>query len=194
MKLSLPAVMAFVAAFASAQQPQAPKSSTASIAWGTPVNGLRLGASFGSDPAKPTLRVVFENVGPTVQDVLIGTKTGRGPIYDMKFTATAPDGKEREGLHISAFSSVGGMVVPIFVRLNAGEKSDLEFPLKEIVYTSPTTVRLDALVKQGYSVRVRFEVKQASDDWAKQQTAGDWAKLSRPWIGTVSSGEVSPAR
>jgi hypothetical protein len=169
-------------------------SAANSIAWGPTVNGLRLGASFGSDPAKPTLRVVFENVGPTVQDVLIGHNSGE-PIYDsLTFITTATGGRSQEGAHISAFSSVGGMVVPIFVRLNAGEKSDLEFPLKEIIYTSPTSVRLDALVKQGYSVRVRFEVKQASADWAKQQTAGDWAKLSWPWIGTMSSAEVSPAR
>jgi hypothetical protein len=156
-----------------------------SIAWGTPVNGLRLGAAFGSDPVKPTLRVVFENVSPTVQDVLIGAETGRGPIYEMKFIATAPDGKEREGLHISAFSGIGGFVGPLSAHLNAGESHEIQFPLKDILYTLPTTARLDALVRQGYSVRVRFEVKQAS---------ADWAKLSYPWIGTVTSGKLSPAR
>jgi|SRR3974377_1405540 len=186
MKLSLPAVMAFVAAFASAQQaPPPPNSSTASVAWGPSVNGLRLGAAFGADPAKPTLRVVFQNVGSAVQDVLIGAESGRGQMYDMKFIATAPDGKEREGLHISAFWPIGGFVGPVSVRLNAGERHELQFPLKDIIYTSPTTVRLDALVKQGYSVRVRFEVQQAS---------ADWAKLSYPWTGVVTSGEVSPAR
>jgi hypothetical protein len=149
-----------------------------SIAWGSAVNGLRLGAAFGPDPSKPTLRVVFQNVGPAFKDVLTGAATGRGPIYDMKFIATAPDGKKREGLHSSAFSAVGGMVVPISVRLNAGETHELEFPLKDIIYTSQTTVRLDALTKQGYSVLVRFEVQQAS---------AEWAKLSAPWLGTVSS-------
>jgi hypothetical protein len=154
-----------------------------SIAWGTPVNGLRIGVAFGLDPSKPTLRVLFQNVGSAVQDVLIGAESGRGPMYDMKFIATAPDGKEREGLHISAFSAVGGFVGPLSVRLNPGESHELQFALKDIIYTSPTTIKLDALVKQGYSVRARFEVKQAS---------ADWAKLSYPWIGTVSSGEVSP--
>jgi hypothetical protein len=130
------------------------------------------------------LRIAFQNVGPAVQDVLIGAETGRGPIYDMKFIATAPDGKEREGLHISAFSAIGGFVGPLSVRLNAGESHELQFPLKDILYTLPTTIRLDALVRQGYSVRVRFEVKQASA----------WAKLLYPWVGTVTSGELSPAR
>jgi hypothetical protein len=155
------------------------------VAWGQPVNGLRLGAAFGSDPAKPTLRVVFQNVGSAVQDLLTGAESGRGPMYDMKFIATAPDGKQREGLHISAFWPIGGFVGPLSVRLNAGEIHELEFPLKDIIYASRTTVRLDALVKQGYSVRVRFEATQAG---------ADWAKLSAPWIGTVSSAEVSPPR
>jgi hypothetical protein len=103
----------------------------------------------------------------------------------MKVIATAPDGNQREGLHISAFSIVAGTVVPLSVRLNTSESHELEFSLKDIIYTSPTTVRLDALVKERYSVRVLFEARQA---------AADWANLSYPWIGTVSSGEVSPAR
>ena len=89
---------------------------------------------------------------PQVRDVLIGSESGRGPHYDVKFIATAPDGKEREGSHISVFFAVGGFVGPLSVRLNAGESHELQFPLKDIIYTSPTTGRLDALVKQGYSV------------------------------------------
>src|SRR5690349_16455456 len=65
-----------------------------SVAWGPTVNGLRLGAAFGSDPSKPTLRVVFQNVGSAVHDVLTGAESGRGPMYDMKFIATAPDGND----------------------------------------------------------------------------------------------------
>ena len=177
MKLSLPAVMAFVAAFASAQQaPPPPNSSTASVAWGPSVNGLRLGAAFGADPAKPTLRVVFQNVGSAVQDVLIGAESGRGQMYDMKFIATAPDGKQQELVHRSLYiyGAVAGLILPFSVWVNAGETHELEFPLKDIMYASRTTVTLDVLVKQGYSVRVQFE--------------------SKPWIGTLTSAEISPAR
>jgi hypothetical protein len=184
MKLSAVRISSFVVltAIALALVPSA--FGADSIAWGSTVNGLRLGVAFGPNPSKPTLRVLFQNAGSAVQDVLIGAESGRGPMYDMKFIATAPDGKEREGLHFSAFSAVGGFVGPLSVRLNAGESHELQFPLKDIIYTSPTAIRLDALVKQGYSVRVRFDVKQAS---------ADWAKLSYPWIGTVSSAEVSLA-
>ena len=181
MELLRPTTMLLVIAFASAQQ--APKRMDG-VAWGSTVNGFRIGAAFGSDPSKPTLRVLFQNVGFGVKDVLIGIRTGDGPSYYMKFIAATPDRKEREGLHVSAFAIFAGVVVPLSVRLNTGDTHELEFALKDIIYESGTTVRLDALVKQGYSVRVRFEAKKA---------AADWAKLSFPWIGTVSSAEVSLA-
>jgi hypothetical protein len=152
--------MLVVIALASAQQ--APKP-TDRVAWGSAVNGLRIGAAFGSDPSKPTLRVLFQNVGFAVQDVLIGAKTGLGPIYKLKFIATAPDGMELEGVHFTGFAGVAGVLVPFSVRLNAAETHELEFPLTDIIYLySFPTVRLDALVKQGYSVRVRLEANQAS--------------------------------
>ena len=205
MELLRPTTLLLVIAFASAQQVQKP---TDGVAWGSTVSGFRIGAAFGSDPSKPTIRVVFQNVGSVVQDVLIGAESGKGPHYDIKFIATAPDGKEREGLHSSAFFGVGGFVGPLSVRLNAGESHELQFLLKDIIYTSPTTVRLDALVKQWYSVRVRFEVKQGSAEWAKlshcrptffrgyigQACQCDlWICTWDPWIGSVSSAEVSLA-
>jgi hypothetical protein len=174
-----------VTAIAFAVLPSA--SGADSIAWGTPVNGLRLGASFGSDPAKPTLRIALQNVGSEPKELVLGHEAG-GTVYDsLKFVATAPDGKQQELVHRSlyVYGAVAGLVLPFSVRLNAGETHELEFPLKDIIYASRTTVTLEALVKQGYSVRVQFEAFQAD---------ANFAKLSRPWIGTVSSGEVSPAR
>ena len=163
-----------VTAIAFAVVPSA--SGADSVAWGTPVDGLRLGASFGSDPAKPTLRIVFENVGSIPEELVLGHEAG-GKVYDsLKFIATAPDGKQQELVHRSLYiyGAVAGLILPFSVWVNAGETHELEFPLKDIMYASRTTVTLDVLVKQGYSVRVRFE--------------------SKPWIGTVSSEEVSPAR
>jgi hypothetical protein len=147
-----------------------------SIAWGTPVNGVRLGASFGSDPAKPTLRIAFQNVGPIPQELVLGHEAG-GKVYDsLKFIATAPDGKQQELVHRSLYiyGAVAGLILPFSVWVNTCATHELEFPLKDIMYASRTTVTLDMLVEQRYSVRVRFE--------------------SKPWIGTVSSGGVSPAR
>ena len=145
--LRAPTMLMVVIALAAAQQ--APKP-TDRVAWGSAVDGLRIGAAFGSDPSKPTLRVLFQNVGSVeVQHVIIGAESGRGPIYNMKFIATAPDGMEREGVHVSAFGLVGGVVLPLSIWLNAGGTHELEFPLTDIIYTPGMTVRLDALLKQG---------------------------------------------
>jgi hypothetical protein len=184
MKLSAMGILGVVVtAVALAVVPSA--SAADSIAWGTPVNGFRLGAAFGSDPAKPILRVVFQNVGPAVEQIVVGHEIGKDPSYDtMKFIATAPDGKQIECLHKGVYIPVGGLVLPISVTLN-GAVTEIDIPLKDIIYASRTTTTLDVLVKQGYSVRVQFEATQGD---------ANWAKLSRPWIGTLTSAEIKPAR
>ena len=172
-----------VTAIALAVTPSA--SGADSIAWGTPVNGLRVGVAFGSDPSKPTLRVAFLNVGSEPIELVLGHEA-RGTVYDsLKFLATAPDGRQQELLHRSLYGAVAGLILPFSAYLKAGETHELEFPLKDIIYASRTIVALDALIKQGCSVRVGFESNQAD---------ANWANLSRPWIGTLTSAEITPAR
>jgi hypothetical protein len=154
------------------------------IAWGLAVDGLRLGIAYGSDASKPTIRVLFENVGSEVLDVLIGHEAG-SPMYDgLNFIATVPDEKKQVGFHRSVFAPIAGLVLPFAVRFIAGQTRELEFPLTDIIYPSGAKVTLETLVKQGCSVRAQFEVGQRN---------ADWANLSRPWVGVVSSAEISPA-
>ena len=185
MKLSLPTVIAIVAAFASAQQPQAPNSSTASVAWGSTVNGLRLGVAFGLDPSEPTIRVVFQNVSGQDQDVLIGYQNGRNPDYNLKFIAKAPDGKLREGLELAAYYPVEGLVQPVSLVLSSVRKYEIAFPLKNIVYSSRTDT-LEGLLKVGYSVRVSFEANEGEPSMG--------GTLPHRWVGKLESAEISPAR
>jgi hypothetical protein len=115
--LRAPTMLVVVIALASAQAPKP----TDGVAWGSAVDGLRIGAAFGSDPSKPTLRVLFQNVGSVlVKHVIIGAESGRGPIYNLKFIATAPDGMEREGVHVSGFGPVAGVVLPLSIWLDTG--------------------------------------------------------------------------
>jgi hypothetical protein len=185
MKLPLPAVIAFVAAFASAQQPQIPNSSTASVAWGSVVNGLRLGAALGSDPSKPTIRVIFQNVSGQDEDVLLGFQNGRKPDYNLKFIAKAPDGKLREGVELAAYHPVEGLLQPVSLVLSSVRQYELTFPLKNVIYASRTDT-LEGLLKQGYSVRVSFEVDKGALSMA--------GTLPHHWVGKVESAEISPAR
>lgn len=155
------------------------------LVWGPAVNGLRLAAAFGSDPSTPTLRVAVQNVASDSQGVMLGPEAGE-LIYDsLKFVAVAADGKQQELLHRSLYRAIAGLMLPFSIYLNAGEIHELEFPMKDIIYASRTTATLDDLVKQGYSVQVRLETNQRD---------GNWARLTRPWVGTLASTTVIPAR
>ena len=178
MKLSFAVVVALFTCFASAQQPtlQAPRSPTNSIAWGSTVNGLRLGVAFGSGAAKPTLRVVLENVGPEVRDVFIGYENGRGPVYSLKFVANVRGGKVREGSDIAMFFPVEGLVQPVALRLDAGAKHEIVFPLENIIYSSRTDT-LETLVKNGYRVLVLFEANTYEPSFGIQPPSSPIAGL-----------------
>ncbi len=165
-----------------------------SIAWGTPVNGLRLGAAFGSDPSKPTIRVVFQNVSGQDQDVLLGYQNGRDPAYNLKFIAKARDGKLREGVELAAYYPVEGLVQPIPVVLSSVRTYELVFPLKNILFLIPRRIEgrravtdtLETLLKSGCSVRVSFEAGQGEPIMG--------GTLPHRWVGKLESTEISQAR
>jgi len=157
---------------------------TDTVAWGSPVDGLRLGIAYGPDASKLILRVMFENVGSTSNDMLIGHEAG-SLIYDsLNFIVTAQDGTKRVGFHRSVYIPTAGLVLPFSVPLSAGQTKELNFPLTDIIFPSAANTTLETLLKQGWSVRVQFEVNQRS---------ADWADLSRPWVGVMSSAQIAPA-
>jgi hypothetical protein len=83
-----------------------------SLFWGAARDGLRLGIGLAPATSEPMLRVVFENVGPAKQELLLGGTTGNGPIHNLKFTATAPDGTECEVLNLAGAGFVAGLLLP----------------------------------------------------------------------------------
>jgi len=156
-----------------------PGSAADSIAWGTPVKGLRLGISL-----TPELHILLENVGPSRQEFVIGHEWGRGSSVDLRFFATARDGKEREGYEISSFTPIAGLVLPVIVRLDPGAIHELSFPLHQIIcIQKPDDVTFEALAKQGASLHVFLETDEKTAAWAGLSSA-----LSSTWIGKVISG------
>jgi hypothetical protein len=154
------------------------------VTWGPTGNGIRLGISFGPVSSEPELRIFIQNVGSTTQEILIGSQVGNGTAVDLKFVATAQDGKEREGFEINSFIPIAGLVLPAVIRLVPGATHELRFPLKKIICVErPGDVTFEALVQQRSSVRVSLETDARS---------ARWAGLSSPWIGKVTSGELSP--
>jgi len=82
------------------------------VAWGSTVDGIRLGIAYGSYASNLILRVLFENVGSDSKDMLIGHEAG-SLIYDsLNFIVTAPDGTKQVGLHRSVYIPAAGLVLP----------------------------------------------------------------------------------
>ena len=152
------------------------------VAWGSTVNGVRLGISLGPASSELELRVFLENLGQATQEILIGGQVGKGTAVNFKFIATSPDGKEREGFEINSFTPIAGLVVPVVIRLDPGATNELHFPLKNIICIGkPWDLTFEALVKQRSSVRISLETDAKS---------AKWAGISSPWIGKVDSGEL----
>ena len=98
------------------------------VAWGSAVNGVRLGIDFDPASSEPVLRVFLRNTGDTPVEILIGRQTGKGTAVDFKFTAVAPDGKVREGFEINTFTPIAGLLCPQWFNLVQGVSTSCASP------------------------------------------------------------------
>ena len=156
------------------------------VAWGSAVNGVRLGVGFDPAPSEPGLRVLLQNVGASTLDILVGHQTGKGTAVVFKFIATAPDGNEHEGFDINSFTPIAGLLVPAVVRLDPGVIHEMHLALKKIICVEkPGDITFETLMKQRYTVHVSLEV----DDKSVR-----WAGLLHPWIGKAMSGALLPPK
>ena len=162
---------------------EAPSSGADAIAWGTPVDGLRLGISVAVDSPDRTLRVVLQNVSPALQEIVIGYGVGKGVAPSFRFFATTADGREREGFEINSFTPIAGLVIPVTIRLDSGASHELRFGLKKIICIGkPWDITFDVLSRQRCSFHVSLEIDSKS---------AQWAALSHPWLGKANSAVVS---
>ncbi|MGH9647116.1 MAG: hypothetical protein ACRD4E_09900 [Bryobacteraceae bacterium] len=78
------------------------------IAWGTPVDGFRLGVAVDRTATPPVLRVLIENTTAKARNVMVNWKPGTR-MYPVTVYATSADGKQQYPM----LDSVWGMM-PIF--------------------------------------------------------------------------------
>ncbi len=164
-------------------------SAADSVAWGEAVSGIRMGIGFKVPSPDIELRILIQNVGSDKREILIGDQIGNDTSVDLlvnlRFTATAADGKKRQGYEKNAFS-IFSLSKPAIIQLDPGATHELMFPLNQIICVEkPGNLTFDDLVKQGFSVHVSLETDDAS---------ARWARLSSPWIGKMLSGELSPPK
>ncbi len=151
--------------------------------WGVPANSLRLGLSRDT-PRSPDLLVSFSGTAPAGSPpllVLLGGRSGAGPLYSLEFTATHPNGDTCRLLN-SLGGVVGGSVGPILVSIAPGANHAIAIPLLNLSCTRPTgqATGLSRLLALGYSVQATFKTSAADTAWAHAPSAWTGEIRSRP--------------
>jgi hypothetical protein len=149
------------------------------VAWGPVVNGMRLGIGLGTASSETRLRVLFQNVGATEQDLVISED------FDyLSFTVTAPEGKEYQvfDTRLLAAPPGPGLVIPVrrvVTHLNSGAMHEFRFSLRKLIcVVDRRDVTLETLLQQRYSVRAHFEVDTTAASAAPH-----------PWTGRMTSAQ-----
>jgi hypothetical protein len=148
-------------------------------------DGFKLSLAVDAGAPDLALRVSVQNISETPLDVVIGHQVGKDVIYDLRFFATSPDGKEREVYDYRSFTPIAGLVLPVVVRIASGETKEYTFLAKKIIAIERAgDITLDTLLAQGYSLRVSLEVVDSH-----QLGSGI---TERSWIGKVVSRSLCP--
>jgi hypothetical protein len=134
------------------------------------------------------LRLAFQNVGSTDIDVLLGGRTGIGPMYAMKFTVTDLNSNEHDLGYFGGANFVAGYIEPLLVRLAPRETYDLLLPLNKFVCVlNRKDITLDSLLQKHYSIRASLEVNAESARWGMSNAA--WPGRMQAWTGKAESGD-----
>lgn len=159
------------------------------VAWGYPQHDVRIGITTSSTSPDPAIKVLFENVGPTEQTVLIGHILGIGPVYFLQFTATSPDGEEFK-LQNAGPGGVAGTMSRLGIRLAPGTIQEVSIDMSKIFMNLAEGKQrsLNAIIHLHYSVNVSLEVNQAAVDSAiKASTMA--VRGQNFWTGKMTSGK-----
>jgi hypothetical protein len=140
------------------------------IAWGAPVDGLRLGVAL--DPPY-VLRVLIENRTGKPHNVLVNRKA-ESRMYPLTVYATSPDGKQQYDMSDSVWGHMPilGISSPVYARLEPGATYEYRLVLTDLTHVQlPGTFPpfdLATLVRLGYSVHASANLRgdpYAKDHW-----------------------------
>ena len=162
-----------------------------SLQWGAAAGGLRLGIGFGPASPDPQLRLVFENTGQPEIDVPLGSTSEKGPVYDLEFTLTSPDGKKEFSIfNMNGPPGIQKSVQPILAQLKRGGRYEILLAMKKFVYIDNGKEKtLPGLLAEHYSVHAALDT---TADARSNHVRGQW-------LGRIISGELrqkteTPAR
>ena len=148
--------------------------------WGAVTSGVRLGIGIGPTSPAPTLRLVFENVTAPEVQIPLGGKTVKGPLYNLIFRITSPQGKEESLFDMSG--PTGRLKAePLIADLTKGKQYEILLPMSKLVVIENGRNRtLNELLAAHYSVRAMLD------------TTGNPREVTSfaLWAGSLTSGEL----
>lgn len=153
----------------------------ADVEWGSPNNGLRIGATISPEPGR-VLIVSFQNAGDEPTKFVLGGSTGNGPFYALTFEARNPEGHTCKIASTLGGAGVAGFLEPIVIKLDPSAIRTIEIPLAHLSCEEKGRASLGWMLVSGYSIKVGFAIN------ARQASM---AGPGKSWSGEVSSGLAS---
>lgn len=153
---------------------------TSSLQWGAVSSGVRLGIALGPTTPEPMLRLVFENTSAPEARIPLGAKTAKGPLYNLLFRITSPQGKETPLFNMNG--PTGRIKTePLIAHLARGQTYEILLPMNKLmVFDNGKNRSLPQLLADHYSVRAILD------------TTGNPREVTSLalWAGNLSSGEL----
>ncbi len=130
--------------------------------WGRVQNDLQLGIEWAPESTQSgsVLHISMKNVGSHKREISIGIDGSAGPVYDVKIVAVRPrDPHEYVAFDLNALKMEGPpFLTSKSVILEPGATYVFVYPVKQLICViDRKDTPLGNLLKQGYSVRARFE-------------------------------------
>ena len=92
-----------------------------------------------------------------------------------------PDGGTCKLLNTTV-TGVGGVIVPIILRLEPGSVDRVYVDLQKLICTANGNSSVDKLLRQGHSIRATFRATAEANSWGRVQNG---------WTGQISSGSLA---
>lgn len=151
------------------------------IAWGQADHGVRFGLAFGPTAPDPQLRLIFQNVDRPQCLLPLGSESAKGPVYDIEFRITSPDGKEFPLFNFNGPPGIQPAAKPIVLDIPKGMRHEILLSETKLIYLDNGKNRpLTEMLARHYSVR------------ASVDTSGDarYSRVLNQWMGKVSTGNL----
>ena len=136
----------------------------ADVKWGPAQQDLQLGIEWSdhSMSEEPAVRILLKNIGTERHEITTGVEGSAGPFYNVGLTALSDAQPQRKQavFDLNALKArPSGFVAQETAHVEPGGVYIFTLPLSRLIcVVDRKDVRLEDLVKRGYSIQASFEV------------------------------------